>query len=245
MVGGGRVFRVQAWGEDEAEVVVEGDQAAVEGSVVEDVEGDAVVGVGSAFLFGAPRDDVACVEEFGDGKACDGAGVLITDKHGVAEEALDAARADGSLDFGRALRLLPRGDGFGRHFLVKTCRGGFGFRRDDFGVVLELLPEFGVGTGEVGQASDASCAVRRIEAGEVAGLHSDGVGGAADLFCDGNDFRLGCNKLPERHAAIVAKDNQQLLAGPCGGSGHGESFAFLVSSFKLGRDLECGDLSPL
>jgi hypothetical protein len=54
----GWVFDLQQRGEDDAEVFVECDVAAVEGAVVEGVQGEAVAGVGAAGDVFAPGEDV-------------------------------------------------------------------------------------------------------------------------------------------------------------------------------------------
>ena len=63
--GGGEVAEVwvvgERGGDDDAEVVIEREQPAVEGAVVKGVEAEPVAGVGPGGLAFGPRDDVAGV----------------------------------------------------------------------------------------------------------------------------------------------------------------------------------------
>lgn len=70
LVGGGGA---EVGGEDEAEVFVKRDQAAVEGFVVEDVQAEAVVGVDPVFGVRAPGEDVAGDEQTWDRDSSDAA----------------------------------------------------------------------------------------------------------------------------------------------------------------------------
>ena len=67
----------EAGGEEEAEVVVEGDQALVECGVVEAVEGDVVADIEAFAFVVAPREDVRGDKEIAHGQTGDGAAVVV------------------------------------------------------------------------------------------------------------------------------------------------------------------------
>lgn len=100
--GGLGEFGFELRGKQEAEVVVEGDETAVEGGVVEAGEGDAVADVEALGRVGAPGEDVRRNEEFADGELGDAApaGVVVEDN--IAEVFLTAAEFDIGGGFGGA-----------------------------------------------------------------------------------------------------------------------------------------------
>lgn len=81
----------EAFGDDDSEVFVDGDEAAVEGGVEEGAEAEAVGGVGSARGVGAPGEDMAGAKERAELQAGDGASRVVGGEDGSAEERLDAA----------------------------------------------------------------------------------------------------------------------------------------------------------
>ena len=70
-VDGGWNGRAERRGELEFEARGEGDEAAVEGGIVEGVEAEAVGGVEARLWVGGPGSDVAGAEEGGTGDICE------------------------------------------------------------------------------------------------------------------------------------------------------------------------------
>src|SRR5688572_29977477 len=89
----------------------------------------------------------------------------------------------------------------------------------------ELGPDGAVGFAGAGQPLAAGGEERRVEAGEVAGLHGQGAGGAADLRGELDDLGVAAVEAAEGGAHVEAEGDEQLVAGPAEAVGHGLDYA--------------------
>lgn len=228
-----RVLRqeiLQAFGDQEPEFVVEGDQPLVECGVVEAVEGDAIADVEAFGLVAGPGQDVGGDEEFADGQAGEGAAVVVVVEHGVAEVSLPAPLLGGSDRLGFATRRAGcppdarAGDDLGGFGIGVDEEGVEAFltEGDEFGGVgVEFVPHLAVESAGSLEALDAPEFERGIERSEVAQLHRDGAGGSSEPPREIDDDRLPLVELPEAELVIEIEDDQQFVTGPSLSGGHG------------------------
>jgi hypothetical protein len=118
-------------GELEAEVVVESDEAAIEGGVVEAGEGESVANVEALGGVGAPREDVGGDEEFADDEVGDAAARAEVVEDGAAEVFLSAADFDAGDGFGGPVGgALMRMSSLGRTSRSASAGAAKSWRRD-------------------------------------------------------------------------------------------------------------------
>lgn len=94
----------QRGAQDHGEIVVERDEAAIEGLVGQHVQAQAVARVGTPPLIGRPGDDVAGHEQLRVGQAREGAAVAVAAEDRAAEEALKESHAARGGGLGWSLR---------------------------------------------------------------------------------------------------------------------------------------------
>ncbi len=220
----------EAGGEEEAEIVVEGDEALVECGIVEAVECNAVADVEAFCFVVAPREDVRCDEEFADGQAGDGAAVVVVVEHGVAEVALAAP-------------LFGRADGFGgaggwssdaANPGARDDFGGFVFRIDEQAIEaflterdelggrgVEFVPDFAVVVARALKPLDPTQLECWVERCEVAQLHRHRAWRAPDPGCEVDDHGLPLVELSEAELMIEVEDDEKLVFSPSFSGSHG------------------------
>ncbi len=233
--------RLEMGGEQEAEIVIEGDESLVEGGIVQPVESDAIADAEAFRFVTAPREDVGGDEKLADGQAGDGAAVAVVVEDDLAEVILPAALFGGAGDFGFAGGRAGNsadagaGDDFG------SLRFGFHKQgvepllteRDKLdGVLVEFFPHGPVELARSLETINSAQLQCGVERGEVAEFHCHRTRGAADAFGQIDDHWLPLVKLPEAKLVIEIEDDEKLFSCPSISGSHAVNLSTSRSQTK-------------
>ena len=215
--------RAKVRGEHEAKVIIEGDEALVEGCVMESVEGDAIADVEALRFMTTPGQDMGGDEKDSDRQAGEGTAVAIIVEDDLAEIILPAALFGGPGDLGLAECWAidspdtVAGDDFGGFAFGFSEEGveALTAKRDKFGgVFVEFFPDGAVEVAGSREADDAAQLENRIEGCEVPQLHRHARWCAAHAAGEVDDHGLARTDLSEWNLMIEIQDDEKFVTGP-------------------------------
>ena len=231
-------------GQHKPQFIVEGDQPAVKGSIVDSGEGKPIAHVQPFGRIFAPRQDVGGYQKFSNGKPGYAAAAAEIVQNRVSEVVLTSPLFGCGEGLGRANgRTLVQYDSNRRldfDFVVVVDReklakrffaGRYGF--------LERRVELGPGTAiqraRTFQPFDPSRLQSRIQGRKVAQLHGDTAGGAPESRGEHCDRRVLLVELRKSELVVEIQRDEQLITGPfsSGGGGHGTMIGGFVNAARV------------
>jgi len=222
-------FAFQARRKQQAESVVERNQAAVEGGVVEARETKSVAHIEAMGGVRAPRKNVGGDEEFADRELRDAATPAEIVQDHVAEIFLTAALLRGAGGFrGTGGRTLADAEGIVGEdidFVVfgsdeQAAEGGLAGGGGFFQVSVKFSPDRAIERTRARETPFAAQLKRGIERGQIGELHGETVGSAPEPLCQVDDYRLSGVKLPEVQLVIEVERDEEFVARPSFAAGH-------------------------
>ena len=218
------------WRKQHSQILIKGNQPAVECRVVKPRKAKSVADVQSLGRMYSPRKDVRCNQEFTHGQLSDTAAPPEVVENRLAEILLPAplfhtgdglSRANGWVLL-NAYSLLWRHLKITAFARIEQLAQRLLARRHRFvEIVVEFVPYRPVERACPRQPFDATQFQRRIEGCEITQFHRNAASSAAELSSERNDCRLSVVQLPERQFVIEVQGNEQLAAGPFLPGGHG------------------------